>query len=215
MAGADESNGKAVSPVVAVLERLDNFAHMIVAILLICMAALVLIHTCFGFVQPIVHIIPPLTVQEHAHVTPVAREAKPGEAISVKSGPGEGANKVNESKESLEKVDRFYHYSLDVLSSILYAVIILELLRTIITYLQTHNIQAIMQEFMVVGIISSVRKILLVGAESSLSGSTGIEFIQEATGTLILILGILLLIFGLVFLRRYAVPKAGPGASEL
>ena len=67
-----------------------------------------------------------------------------------------------------EPEDEFAKNSLKLLSNILFVVILLELLRTIITYLETHDIQAIMQEFLVVGIISSVRKILLVGAEASL-----------------------------------------------
>ena len=59
----------------------------------------------------------------------------------------------------------FLHRSLELLSTLLFVVIVLELLKTIITYIKTHNIQAIMKEFLVVGIISSIRKILLVGAE--------------------------------------------------
>ena len=112
------------------------------------------------------------------------------------------------SKEPMEEAhtqspaDPFVKNSLELLSNILFVVILLELLRTIITYLQTHDIQAIMQEFLVVGIISSVRKILLVGAEASLIGSKGVEFIQEASGVVIDIIGILLLILGLVMLKR-------------
>lgn len=59
-----------------------------------------------------------------------------------------------------------------------------------------------MQEFVVVGVISSIRKILLVGAESSLAGSKGMEFIHEAIGTLLSIAGIVVLIIGLVLLQK-------------
>ena len=104
---------------------------------------------------------------------------------------------------SREPEDEFAKNSLKLLSNILFVVILLELLRTIITYLETHDIQAIMQEFLVVGIISSIRKILLVGAEASLKhDATQFEFIQEASGVVTNIIGILLLILGLVMLKR-------------
>ena len=97
----------------------------------------------------------------------------------------------------------FLRSSLELLSTLLFVVIVLELLKTIITYLKTHNIQAIMKEFLVVGIISSIRKILLVGAESSIgSADPTSAYVKEATGTVITIVGILLLIAGLIFLQR-------------
>ena len=116
--------------------------------------------------------------------------------------PAPTSTATMEESHAQAAADPFVRNSLELLSNILFVVILLELLRTIITYLETHDIQAIMQEFLVVGIISSVRKILLVGAEASLVGSKGMEFIQEATGVVIDIAGILLLILGLVMLKR-------------
>ncbi len=116
--------------------------------------------------------------------------------------PRETSAATMEESHAQAAADPFVKNSLELLSNILFVVILLELLRTIITYLETHDIQAIMQEFLVVGIISSVRKILLVGAEASLVGSKGMEFIQEATGVVIDIAGILLLILGLLMLKR-------------
>lgn len=176
------------SPMIQLLERLDNFFHMIVAVLFILMAAAVLVHTCVVLARQVPLLIP----------RPAA-ELQAGEAAGA---TGETGAAHVEPHAGAASVDPFLHNSLDILSSILFIVIILELLRTILTYLQTHNIQAIMQEFIVVGIISSVRKILLVGAESSLAGSKGIDFIQEATGTILSIGGILALIFGLLLLQR-------------
>ena len=124
------------------------------------------------------------SVATFAHQLPAIGEAFRGEAAG-----GEGKSV-------------FMEHSLRLLSDILFVVIVLELLKTIITYLQTRDIHAIMKEFLVVGIISSVRKILLVGAESSLSGSTGWDFAKEAIGTVITIVGILLMIVGLVMLQR-------------
>lgn len=118
-----------------------------------------------------------------------------------------------------EYTQLFIHDSLEVLSSLLFAVIILELLRTIITYLQTQDTQAIMKEFLIVGIISSIRKILMVGAESSIinrsEGHPSPEqtehakqiaaqlFMQESVGVVISVVAILLMIGGLIMLNRH------------
>jgi uncharacterized membrane protein (DUF373 family) len=206
---ASPESEHAFSPaVLRQLELLDNLAHVVVALLFILMAATVLIHTGFVFARQVPYIatVPQpettSTSTEAAKPTATSSEDKPqGTEDSKKPGtPGSSGEKPQGTAGITQ--DPFYRISLELLSSILYAVIILELLRTIITYLQTHDIQAIMQEFIVVGIISSVRKILLVGAAASLSGSSGIEFIQEATGVLLNIGGIVLLIVGLVLLRR-------------
>jgi uncharacterized membrane protein (DUF373 family) len=88
------------------------------------------------------------------------------------------------------------------LSDLLFGVIVLELLSTILTYIQARNLEATIKDFLVVGLISSIRKILLVGAQSSLEKATGNEFLKEALGTVISIIGILLLIGGLLLLDR-------------
>lgn len=163
-------------PVIQWLERMDNWAHIVVAAFFILMATTVVIHMGFIFLRQL-PLIRPVASSLHA--------------------------------ASHETIDPFVTNSLELLSNILFVVILLELLRTIITYLETHDIQAIMQEFLVVGIISSVRKILLVGAEASLhQGATQTEFIQEATGVVIDIIGILLLIGGLIALKRAFGSKA-------
>lgn len=163
-------------PVIRWLERMDNWAHVVVAAFFILMATTVVIHMGFIFLRQLPLIIPSTSSLQVA---------------------------------SHETTDPFVANSLELLSNILFVVILLELLRTIITYLETHDIQAIMQEFLVVGVISSVRKILLVGAEASLhQGATQTEFIQEATGVVIDIIGILLLIGGLIALKRTFGSKA-------
>lgn len=217
-----------ISPTVLLLEKLDNWAHVVVATFFILMALAMFVHIGFIFAGQLPLIIPRASVAETAantratSVTPKEPQtaSEPGkgtgEASGTHAGKAEGATEAHEASgqetgghtASTAEVgehkapDPFDTKSLELLSNILFAVILLELLRTIITYLQTHDIQAIMQEFLVVGIISSVRKILLVGAEASLNGSKGVEFIQEATGVVINILGILLLILGLVMLRK-------------
>ncbi len=107
----------------------------------------------------------------------------------------------------------FIHSSLETLSNLLFAVIILELLRTIITYLKTQNTQGIMREFLIVGIISSVRKILMTGAESSIIAKEAKNehyetlwaspFVQESVGVVFSVMAILLLIGALILLKKY------------
>ena len=196
---ASHADGSGMASVMRLLERLDNLFHVIVAALFILMAASVLAHTCLVFARQAPFILP-----RRAAVRPAAEASGGTETPSVTAAP------LAEVSGGAEAADPFLHNSLETLSSILFIVIILELLRTILTYLQTHNIQAIMREFIVVGIISSVRKILLVGAESSLTGSKGIDFIQEAAGTLLTILGILALILGLWMLERSFGSKKAP-----
>lgn len=186
------------------LERLDNAAHVVVAVLFILMAVGVLAYTGVLMARQV-----PLIV---AAARPPSNEVSAGNLPEAGGRrPGNG-NTVAPGHPSAEpsKEDPFFASSLEVLSSILFAVIILELLRTIITYLKAHDIRLIMQEFLVVGIISTVRKILLVGAHSSLSGENDMSFIHEAYGTILSILGILMLIVGLIALRR-AYGTHGPG----
>lgn len=97
----------------------------------------------------------------------------------------------------------FAESGLAYLSNLLFGVIVLELLSTIITYIQARTLEATIKDFLIVGLISSIRKILLVGAQSSLEKSTGDDFVKEAYGTGISIVGILLLIGGLIALDRF------------
>jgi len=184
-----------MATVIRILEKLDNLFHVIVAAMFILLVASVIVHTCVVSVHQA-----SLVMQQQVAKSPNVAESNTPEVKSVSFATPVGANETHEP-------DRFLLASLESLSSILFIVIILELLRTILTYLQTHNIQAIMREFIVVGIISSIRKILLVGAESSLAGTKGIEFEQEAIGTLLTIFGILALIFGLWMLERVFIQK--------
>ncbi len=194
------------------LERMDNWAHVIVAAFFILMASTVMIHVGFIFMQqiPLINHIGPMT-----QTMTVAPDKSDAATVSASPATGEKAS-AGEEAPAQSIADPFVKNSLELLSNILFVVILLELLRTIITYLETHDIQAIMQEFLVVGIISSVRKILLVGAEASLrQGATQTEFIQEASGVVIDILGILLLIAGLIMLKRAFGSKAQKELQEV
>jgi uncharacterized membrane protein (DUF373 family) len=109
----------------------------------------------------------------------------------------------------------FVKLALSFLSDILFGVIVLELLSTILTYIRGRSLEATIKEFLIVGLISSIRKILLIGAQSSTEHSTSADaFVKEALGTLLSIVGILLLIGGLLLLDYRVRIKAGPPAAE-
>ena len=100
----------------------------------------------------------------------------------------------------LESSSAFAEKALVYLSDLLFGVIVLELLSTILTYIHARNLEATIKDFLIVALISSIRKILLVGAQSSLEKITGDQFQKEAIGTVVSIVGILLLIGGLAML---------------
>lgn len=155
-----------------ILEKLDDLVHVAVAALLVVIAASVLVYACYAFGR-------------HVFVLFSGPHAL--------SGSGHGA----EQREA----DPFLFLSVEFLSSTLFVVIVLEILRTILTYLQSRRIRDIAEDFLVVGILTIVRKILLSGAYASLTGDTGTAFVQEAWGTMISIGGVLLLVGGLAGLR--------------
>lgn len=192
--------------VVNCLEVIDNWMHIVVAIFFILMATTAVVHMAFTFV----HQLPLVAPGSVTHMAAPKGSAPPVVGALGATTQGERTNATLGTEASLATADPFVASSLELLSLILFVVILLELLRTIITYLQTHDTQAIMQEFLVVGIISCVRKILLVGAQSSLEGTKGMEFVQEATGVVIDIFGILLLIGGLIMLKRAATNRPAP-----
>ncbi len=172
--GSSLSKDTTVSPrIIHLLEKLDDAAHVMVAGLLIVIAAFVLVYACLAFGQ---HIVAAL--------------------FEPSAGPA-GAHAAGQKAP-----DSFLLYSVEFLSSTLFVVIVLEILRTLLTYLQSRRIRDIAEDFLVVGILTIVRKILLVGANSSLSEETGAAFVQESWGTFISIGGVLLLIVGLASLRR-------------
>ena len=99
-------------------------------------------------------------------------------------------------------VDLFILSSIEFLSNILFAVILLEVLHTTVIFLHDRSSRAVVRAFLVVAILSIVRKTLLVGAESSLTGEMGMPFVYSAIGTLTSIVGILFLVGGLLLVSR-------------
>jgi uncharacterized membrane protein (DUF373 family) len=154
------------------LNLLGDLAHVAVAALLILVTVLVLMYACLAYIKQIILIAPIL----HQNPTLPTAGSRPA--------------------------DVFILSSVEFLSNILFAVILLEVLHTTLTFLHDRSSRAIVRAFLVVAILSIVRKILLVGAESSLTSEMGMSFIYSAAGTLVSIAGILLLVWGLIYVGR-------------
>ena len=161
------------------LNLLGDLAHVGVAVLLILLTVLVLVYACFSYAAQMPHLM-----------TVLQPRAVP---------PGEGG---------VHPADPFIRGSVEFLSNILFAVILLEVLHTTLIFLHDRSGRAVVRAFLVVAILSIVRKILLVGAESSLTGEMGLPFVYSSAGTLIGILGIGLLVGCLVYMSR------SPGLRE-
>lgn len=91
-------------------------------------------------------------------------------------------------------------------SDVLFAIIVLEVMRTVIAHFETGGLQ--LQSFLIIGIISAVREILTVGARLSVAGS-GHEPVVQIVHDALLELSVnaavvLALALSLVLVRRYA-----------
>jgi uncharacterized membrane protein (DUF373 family) len=76
-------------------------------------------------------------------------------------------------RTAVHLVENRHHFAVQVTSGIndvLFVVIVMELLRTIVAHLETHDFQ--LRSFLIIGIISAVRHILGVGARLTLSSDT-------------------------------------------
>ena len=154
------------------LNLLGDLAHVAVALLLILLTVLVLVYACFAYAVQMPHLA---AVLNHGPTVPI------------------GGN---------HPADPFIFSSIEFLSNILFAVILLEVLHTTVIFLYDRGSRAIVRAFLVVAILSIVRKLLLVGAESSLTGETGLPFVYSAVGILIGIIGILMLVCALVLINH-------------
>jgi uncharacterized membrane protein (DUF373 family) len=156
------------------LNLLGDLAHVAVAVLLILITIVVLVYACLSYAP---------------HLALLADAMRPGPAAT--------------SSES-HPADPFIASSVEFLSNILFAVILLEVLHTTLIFLHDRSSRAIVRAFLVVAILSIVRKLLLVGAESSLTGEKGMPFIYGSLGILISIFGITLLVGCLIYVSGLA-----------
>ncbi|HEY3782389.1 MAG TPA: phosphate-starvation-inducible PsiE family protein [Fimbriimonadaceae bacterium] len=201
--------------IVHYLEGGDGVAHVIVALFLLLLSLCIIGYGTYSFVADLTQLKPAVTQNQETGKPLISAQTTPAQENSnTTSEPGAATNKSPEKTEEPQPfAERFGEIALTFLSDLLFGVVVLELLSTILTYIQARNLEATIKDFLVVALISSIRKILLIGAQSSLEKSTANEFTMEATGTVVSILGILLLIAGLLLLDRRAKAKAAEEAE--
>jgi uncharacterized membrane protein (DUF373 family) len=98
--------------------------------------------------------------------------------------------------DALTSGDAFVVAVTTAINGVLFVVIVLELFRTVLAHLQGGGFQ--LQPFLVIGIISSVRHILLIGAQSLAGGTRAfehaeIELAVNAGVALVLVIALVLI----------------------
>src|SRR5437764_48157 len=87
------------------------------------------------------------------------------------------------------------------INGVLFVIIVLELLRTVLAHFETSELQ--LQPFLIIGVISSVRHILTIGARLTLQGEGTAEGFRRSQVELGVEAGVVLaLAIGLVLIRR-------------
>ena len=83
----------------------------------------------------------------------------------------------------------------------LFVIIVLELLRTVLAHFETSELQ--LQPFLIIGVISSVRHILTIGARLTLQGEGTAEGFRHSQIELGVEAGVVLVLaVGLILIRR-------------
>lgn len=104
---------------------------------------------------------------------------------------------------SMFSTNHYLDDTLIVIHDVMLTMIVLELLWTIITYLREHTIP--LEPFLFVGIISSVRKMLLIGAQMSLhEGPENLAVAEFQLNELIVHGGLILVLIGSLVLIRWS-----------
>ena len=75
------------------------------------------------------------------------------------------------ARDLLTTKDSFAVAATSAVNGVLFAIIVLEVMRTVVAHFETGGLQ--LQSFLIIGIISAVREILTVGARLSLVGAHG------------------------------------------
>jgi uncharacterized membrane protein (DUF373 family) len=94
----------------------------------------------------------------------------------------------------------------ELVDSVLFVIIVLEIFTTVLAHFRDGRLQ--LQPFLVIGVISAVREILVVGARSSLSGSQHDSlFLQHMISLGVDLMIALLLVVALVLVKRFDIKK--------
>lgn len=122
---------------------------------------------------------------------------------------------VHSVGELFNSDDEFAKLVTDVINSILFVIIVMEILRTVVAHFDDAGLQ--LKPFLIIGIISAVRHILTVGAQASLGAGGDAEHSAEEFSQAQIELGVnaavvIALVLGLTLVWRSE--KSSPDAPE-
>ena len=119
---------------------------------------------------------------------------------------------VKSAMDLIEAQGEFAELVTDVINSILFVIIVMEILRTVVAHFDDAGLQ--LKPFLIIGIISAVRHILTVGAQASLGaeGHGGEEFTHSQIELGVNAAVVIALVLGLVLVWRSE--RAAPDAPE-
>jgi uncharacterized membrane protein (DUF373 family) len=100
-----------------------------------------------------------------------------------------------------------------VINSILFVIIVMEILRTVVAHFDDAGLQ--LKPFLIIGIISAVRHILTVGAQVSLGGEHDPEHFRQTQIELGVNAAVVMaLVLGLVLVWRSEAAMSSPGETD-
>ncbi len=109
--------------------------------------------------------------------------------------------------------DTFAEQVTSVINSILFVIIVMEILRTVVAHFDDAGLQ--LKPFLIIGIISAVRHILTVGAQVSLGGSHDPEAFRQTQVELGVNAAVVMaLVLGLVLVWRSEAAAANAGETD-
>ena len=109
--------------------------------------------------------------------------------------------------------DSFAEQVTSVINSILFVIIVMEILRTVVAHFDDAGLQ--LKPFLIIGIISAVRHILTVGAQVSLGGQHDPEHFRQTQIELGVNAAVVIaLVLGLVLVWRSEAALSRPGETD-
>jgi uncharacterized membrane protein (DUF373 family) len=109
--------------------------------------------------------------------------------------------------------DTFAEQVTSVINSILFVIIVMEILRTVVAHFDDAGLQ--LKPFLIIGIISAIRHILTVGAQVSLGGEHDPEHFRQTQIELGVNAAVVIaLVLGLVLVWRSETALSRPGETD-
>ena len=162
--------------VIGLVEVAEDMVHYAVALLLVAVAAIVLVSSVVDFFDS-------------------------GNSGTSHQEVSTSDTTAGTAAEETTQADRFPVRVTAVINSVLFVIIVMEILRTVVAHFDDAGLQ--LKPFLIIGIISAVRHILTVGAQVSLGGAgNGADFRRTQTELGVNAAVVLALVLGLVLVWR-------------